>query len=177
MLKKGVTLLEMVVVIAVIAILTAVMMPTSQENLNLEKLQAEVKSVAQKITQLTIDARVMGRTIKVTCDSQGIMAYSYAVNQSRDYVSAASKATGAIAETIEIESAANSMTLAGICSAPKVFYITSEGYIFSAAGVAGISNIEFRVRGYGARLDISGAGYPNIFIGPLLPLGLITNEI
>ena len=176
MLARGVTFLEILVVISILAIMSAVLVPTSQETVTLEKLSSEAKLVAQRLVQLSIDARVSGRVIKLTCNPQGITADAYLGFQTRDYTGAVAIAGNAsnYIETRQVESATNTVTLSGICASPQIFYITSEGYLFSAQGVAGIANIELRSGTLAARVDVSGAASTMVRIGVI---GAISNEI
>lgn len=176
MLKRGVTFLEILVVISILAVSSAMLLPTSQETVTIEKLSSEAKLVAQRLVQLSIDARVSGRVIKLSCNSLEITANAYLGSQIRDYTSAnaiASNSTNLI-ETTQVESSTNTVTLAGICAAPQTFYITSEGYFFSAQGVAGISNIELRSGTLAASIDVSGAASTKVRVGVV---GAINNEI
>lgn len=176
MLKKGITFLEVLVVISVMAIIAGMLVPTSQETVNLQKLSSEAKLVAQKLVQLSVDARVSGHVVQLVCSSSGMTANVYLGNQARDYSTAQARSSisANLIGTVSIESSSNTITLAGNCLTAKTFYITSEGYIFSAQGVAGITNIELRAGTLGANVDISGAGSTTVKVGVI---GAINNEI
>lgn len=158
--KKGVTLLEMLVVIALIAVLSAALIPNSQDDISLERLNAEAKTLAHKFLQLSVDARVSGRTIRITCNSQGITSTSFLANLSWDYDSAVLKANGASIDSQTLFQAKSGLSLAGYCAGNQTFYISSEGNLFSARGVPGLANLEIRSRRYAAILNLSGAAYP-----------------
>lgn len=159
--KKGITLLEMLVVIAIMAILSAALIPNSQDDVTLERLNSEAKTLAHKFLQLSVDARVSGRTIRITCNPQGISSAIYPANLSWDYDSAVLK-TGSVAsiETQTLFQAKNGLSLAGYCSGNQTFYISSEGNLFAARGVPGLANLEIRSTRYAAILNLSGAAYP-----------------
>lgn len=174
MLKRGVTFLEILVVISILAVVSVMLVPTSQETVTLEKLSSEAKLVAQRLVQLSIDARVSGRVIRLRCSAQGISADAFLGTQTRNYNSAIAVASNAsnFIETTEVETTTNKVTV--ICPSPQVFYITSEGYFFSAQGVAGVSNIELRSGTLAARIDVSGAASTTVRVGVI---GAINNEI
>lgn len=174
MLKRGVTFLEILVVISILAVISVMVVPTSQETVTLEKLSSEAKLVAQRMVQLSIDARVSGRVVRLRCTSQGIMADTFLGWQTRDYASANGVANNAsnFIETTQVENSTNQITV--ICPAPQTFYITSEGYVFSAQGVPGISNIELRSGTLAARVDVSGAASTMVRVGVI---GAVNNEI
>ena len=158
------------------AIMAVILVPTSQQTVTLERLSSEAKLIAQKLIQMSIDARVSGHVIKLDCSSTGMTANVYLGSGARDYAAAQSKASisANLIQTTDIESTSNTITMAGICLTAKTFYITSEGYIFSAQGVPGISNIELRAGSFAANVDISGAGSATVKIGTV---GAINNEI
>lgn len=175
MLKQGVTFLEVLVVIAILAIGSAMLVPTNLETVTLEKLSSEAKVMAQKLVQLSVDARVSGRVVRLTCTTQGLNADSFSGQQTRDYNTASAKAVPAnLIESTVVESTTNSILLNGVCASNQIFYITSEGYFFSAQGVPGIANIELRAGTLAARIDVSGAGSTTVRVGVI---GAVTNEI
>jgi prepilin-type N-terminal cleavage/methylation domain-containing protein len=176
MLKRGVTFLEILVVISILAVISAMFVPTSQETVTLEKLSSEAKLVAQRLVQLSIDARVSGRVIKLSCTTQSLTANVYAASQKTDYASV-NGITGVPIETSDVESVSNNIKLGGICATPQTFVITSEGYFFSSQSVPGISNLELTSGTLGARIDVSGAGSVIVRVGTALPVKAINNEI
>ena len=174
--KQGITFLEVLIVISIMAIVAGMLVPTNQENVNIQKLSSEAKLVAQRLVQLSIDARVSGHVVQIVCNTSGITGNVFLGNKSRDYSTSqaiSSVASNFIYATL-VESNLNTITIAGNCLTPKTFYITSEGYFFSAQGVAGIANIELRSGSIGANVDISGAGSSTVKIGLI---GAINNEI
>lgn len=176
MIKRGVTFLEILMVIGIMAIVAAFFAPTNQQTVTLEKLTSEAKLVAQRLIQLSIDARVSGHVVQVSCLNNGITARVYLGAQARDYATAQLRAgvSANLLDTYEIERASNLITHAGICASSQTFYITTEGYFFSAQGVPGIANLELRSGSYAATVDVSGAGSTTVKVGLL---GAIINEI
>jgi prepilin-type N-terminal cleavage/methylation domain-containing protein len=159
--KKGITLLEMLVVVAIMAVLSATLIPNSQDDISLERLSTEAKSLSYKFLQLSVDARMSGRTIRITCNPQTVIAYSHLANQSWDFSSSAAKiASSPLVETQTIFQAKSGMTLNGFCAGNQTFYISSEGNLFSANGVGGLRNLEIRTRKYASIIDLSAAAYP-----------------
>ncbi len=176
--KKGVTLLEMLVVVAVMAVLSAVLIPNSQDDISLERLNAEAKSLSYKFLQLSVDARMSGRTIRVTCNSQTIIAYSYLANQSWDFNTSAAKiASSPLVETQTIFQTKSGMSLNGFCAGNQTFYISSEGNLFSANGVGGLRNLEIRTLKYASIIDLSAAAYPQSIRIGLIGAVPVDNEI
>ncbi len=175
--KRGITLLEMLVVVGVIAIISAALIPQSQEDISLERLSTESKSLAHKFLELSVDARVSGKTYRLTCNPQTIVATSYSANQSWDYDSAVLKTSGVALETQTLFQARGGLSLNGYCAGNQTFYISSEGNLFVARNTPGITGLEIRTRRYAASMDISGTGYPrSIRIGNIGAIP-IDNEI
>jgi prepilin-type N-terminal cleavage/methylation domain-containing protein len=177
--KKGVTLLEMLVVVAVMAVLSAALIPNSQDDISLERLNAEAKTLSYKFLQLSVDARMSGRTIRITCNSQTVIAYSHLANQSWDFNSSAARIASSplVVEAQTIFQAKSGMTLNGFCAGNQTFYISSEGNLFSASGVGGLRNLEIRTRKYASIIDLSAAAYPQSIRIGLIGAVPVDNEI
>lgn len=178
--KKGITLLEMLVVVAIMAVLSATLIPNSQDDISLEKLNTEAKTLSYKFLQLSVDARMSGRTIRITCNSQTVIAYSHLANQSWDFNSSVARVASspAVVDTPQtIFQAKSGMTLNGFCAGNQTFYISSEGNLFSASGVGGLRNLEIRTRKYASIIDLSAAAYPQSIRIGLIGAVPVDNEI
>jgi prepilin-type N-terminal cleavage/methylation domain-containing protein len=177
--KKGITLLEMLVVIALMAVLSATLIPNSQDDVSLERLNTEAKSLSYKFLQLSVDARMSGRTIRVTCNPQTVIAYSHLANQSWDFNSSAARVASSptVIDTQTIFQSKSGMSLNGFCSGNQTFYISSEGNLFSASGVGGLRNLEIRTNKYSSIINLSAAAYPTSIRIGLIGAVPVDNEI
>jgi prepilin-type N-terminal cleavage/methylation domain-containing protein len=164
--RRGLTFLEVLIAVGLIAIVSGLAMISSRDKLPFEKLVSETRLVSQRLGQMSIDARASGKTIKISCSSSGLQADIYNV-KSNDYQTA-STATSSASKTnllpIDIESLTNDIFISALwtnsnsnCATPKTFYITSRGHFFSSQGVGGVE-LEFNLSTnmYGTKLVISG---------------------
>jgi type II secretory pathway pseudopilin PulG len=163
---KGLTFLEVLIAVGLIAIVSSLTMMNSRNTLPFEKLLTETRLVSQRLGQMSIDARASGKTFRITCTSSGLEADVFNV-KSHDYqtaASATSSSTKANLVPISVESLTNDIYLSATwtssnsnCATQKTFYITSRGHFFSAQGTGGVE-LEFNLTTnmYGTKLAISG---------------------
>lgn len=163
---KGLTFLEVLIAVGLIAIVSGLTMVNSRDTLPFEKLISETRLVSQRLGQMSIDARASGKTFRIVCTSNGLEADVFNV-KSNDYLTAAAATSSASKiniSPISIEPLSNDIYLSAAwtnsnsnCSTQKIFYITSRGHFFSAQGVGGV-DLEFNLTTniYGTKLAISG---------------------
>jgi type II secretory pathway pseudopilin PulG len=161
-------MLEVLVVLGIISVLSAMLVPSSQENVSLERVIGNAKLLSQKLVELSVDARASGRMVRLDCNSTGIRATTYRNTRSRDYNSshqAIGVSSNIISSNIPLIQINTSTRL--VCPTSNPIYITSEGYIFSGSSIAlaGITGLELRSGPYGARLLVSAAGVSTISAG------------
>ena len=155
-------MLEVLVVLGIISVLSAMLVPSSQENVSLERVIGNAKLLSQKLVELSVDARASGRMVRLDCNSTGIRATTYRNTRSRFYGNAI--ASNIISANIPLIPISASTRL--VCPTSNPIYITSEGYIFSGpSALAGITGLELRSGPYGARLLVSAAGVSTISAG------------
>lgn len=163
--RLGVSFLELIVVLGIIAAIGVFTLPSSQDSIPVNHLAAQSKLIAQKLVQLSIDARVSGRTIRLDCTPNSLTSYAFNKNQTYDYASAASGVSGlSVVESISILTASNPISLSATCPSLSSFYITSEGYFYQSASSPGI-HLSLTEGSYLATIQLSGAGFPRVFIG------------
>lgn len=163
--KAGITFLELLVVIAIISITSLLFVSSGQEAVPLNKLAAHSRKIAQQLMQLSLDARLSGRTIELNCTKDALIAKVYQVNKTYDYVSAkAGIASSQILTQELIKSSGDGVSLQKSCGVAQTYYITSEGGVFSAANLPGIE-LTLSAGQFLAQISLSGAGYPRVFIG------------
>jgi type II secretory pathway pseudopilin PulG len=163
---KGLTFLEVLIAVGLIAIVSSLTMINSRDTLPFEKLIAETRLVSQRLGQMSIDARTSGKTFRIKCTPQGLEADVFNV-KSQDFQTALSVTSSnpkVNLVPIAIESLTNDIYLSATwtnsnsnCASQKYFYITSRGHFFSAQGVGGVE-LEFNLTTnmYGTKLSISG---------------------
>lgn len=165
--QRGFSMLEVLVVLGIISVLAAMLVPSSQDNVSLERVIGNAKLLSQKLVELSVDARASGRMVRLDCNPTGIRATTYRNTRSRNYAGS-NQASGITSNIISaniplIQISANTR-LSGVCAASSRIFITSEGLIFSASS-PGITSLELRSGPYGARLNISAAGVSTISAG------------
>ena len=172
--KSGITFLELLVVVAIISVTSILFISSGQEAVPLHKLASHSKQIAQQLMQLSLDARLSGRTIELTCTADTLRAKSYQINKTYDYESAklAIDSAPIISQEL-IKASGDGISLQKTCSVPQTYYITSEGSIFSAANLPGIE-LTLSTGQFLSQISLSGAGYPRVFLGDLVAL---KNEI
>jgi prepilin-type N-terminal cleavage/methylation domain-containing protein len=158
--QRGFSMLEVLVVLGIISVLSAMLVPSSQENVSLERVIGNAKLLSQKLVELSVDARASGRMVRLDCNSTGIRATTYRNTRSRFYGNAI--ASNIISANIPLIPVSASTRL--VCPTSNPIYITSEGYVFSASS-PGITGLELRSGPYGARLLVSAAGVSTISAG------------
>lgn len=167
--QRGFSMLEVLVVLGVVSVLSAMLVPSSQENVSLERVIGNAKLLSQKLVDLSVEARSSGRTFKLDCDPAGIRVTAYKDVQSRLYndsntaTSDSSKIISAYAN-VALLNLGSSTRLSGLCAVSTRIFITREGHFFSATS-AGIPNLELRSGSYRARLDVSATGVSTIYAG------------
>jgi prepilin-type N-terminal cleavage/methylation domain-containing protein len=172
--KSGVTFLELLVVIAIISVTSLLFVSSGREAVPLHKLTANSRQMAQQLMQLSLDARLSGRTIELICASNTLTAKIYPVNKTYDYSSAkAGVASSQVISQAVIKSSGDGISLQKTCLVTQTYYITSEGGVFSMANTPGIE-MTLSAGQFLAQISLSGAGYPRIFIGDTK---VIENEI
>ena len=165
--QRGFSMLEVLVVLGIISVLSAMLVPSSQDNVSLERVIGNAKLLSQKLVELSVDARASGRMVRLDCDATGIRATTYRDTRQRDYNSsnlASGVSSNIISSNIPLLHIGTGTRLAGACAVSARIFITSEGHIYSAT-TAGITNLELRSGRYGARLNVSAAGVSTISAG------------
>lgn len=167
--QRGFSMLEVLVVLGIISVLAAMLVPSSQDNVSLERVIGNAKLLSHKLIELSVDARASGRTVRLDCDPTGIRATTYRNTRTpriyADLNSLSGSAGNIISANVSLLNLSAGTRLAGSCGVPTQFLITSEGYFFSSHPSGGIQNLELHSGPFGARLNISAAGVSTISAG------------
>ena len=164
--RSGVTMLELLVVVAILAVIAAFGLPSGQEAVPLNKLSAKAKSVAQRLTQLSIDARTSGNTVRITCSANSITASYFSKNRTYDYASSVAAISGATSLSDSVILDQEEGIQIQTCASTQTYYVSSEGYFFQNSGNTPGLDLTMNLSSFSARVLMSGASYPRVFLGP-----------
>ena len=172
--RSGVTMLELLVVVAILAVIAAIGLPSGQEAVPLNKLSTRAKSLAQRLTQLSIDARTSGNTVRIVCSASSITASYFSKNRTYDYASSAAAISGSspLLDTVLLDQ--EDGIAVQTCSSTQTYYVTSEGYFFQDSSNTPGLDLTMNLSNFSARVLMSGASYPRVFLGNS---GTPTNEL
>lgn len=163
--QRGVSFIEILVVLGIIGVLSAMLVPSSQENISIERVVGNAKLLSQKLLELSVDARASGRMYKLDCGPGGVNVTAFRDTRVRDYAEAslASNNSGkVISSNVQLLSIGRGTSLGGLCGSSNRFFISSEGYIFSSAA-PGISNLQITAGRYDVLVEVSAAGASKLY--------------
>ncbi len=174
--QRGLSILEILIVLGIIGVLSAMIVPSSQENISIERVIGNGRLLSQKLLELSVDARVSGRMHRLDCNTAGVNVTTYKETRVRDYaeaILAANNSGNIISTNVQLFAMGRASSLGGLCRTSNRFFITSEGYIFSSAA-PGIPDLQITAGRYDVMLVISAVGDAKIYFrergGPLREL-------
>jgi prepilin-type N-terminal cleavage/methylation domain-containing protein len=170
----GFSFIELVVVIGLIGIVSALTISSSKTPVNAQKLLTEAQKLAQGLSLMIAKSRASQTSIKLTCDSTKITSNEYRTTTSYDAKSnmilgtigtnVVAVATGTPTKTSTMVSYSATDALTITCP-EAIGYITSDGTIFTSGGNRFIAMFSTTANAnIQSRLEISKTGYPRIYM-------------